>query len=47
MGIIIGVAIGCILAILLLGVWCSLVVAGDLDREMYAKNSKKRGKNGK
>lgn len=47
MEIFIGFTIGGILAILLLGLWCSLVVAGDLDREMYAKNSKKRSKNGK
>lgn len=51
MEIVIGVTIGAILAILLLGVWCSLVVAGDLERERgyKPKNTKhtKRSKNGK
>lgn len=47
MEIFIGLTISSILALLLLGLWCSLVVAGDLDREMYAKNIKKRSKNGK
>lgn len=51
MEIFIGVIIGGILAIILLGVWCSLVVAGDLEKERdyKPKNTKntKRGKNGK
>ena len=46
MGIFIGATIGVVLAVLLFGVWCSLLVAGDLDREME-KNRKRSKKNGK
>lgn len=51
MEIFIGITIGGILAIILLGGWCSLAVAGDLDKERghKPKNAKniKRSKNGK
>lgn len=51
MEIFIGLTIGGILTMVLLGVWCSLVVAGDLEREKSykPKNTKntKRSKNGK
>ena len=51
MEIFIGATIGGILGIVLLGVWYSLIVAGDLEREKSykpktAKNTK-RSKNGK
>lgn len=51
MEVFIGAVIGGILAIVLLGVWCSLIVAGDLEKEKCykPKNTKntKRSKNGK
>ena len=51
MEIFIGATIGGILGVVLLGMWCSLVVAGDLEKERKykPKNAKntKRSKNGK